>query len=921
VEATGTTTTVTLGTATASDLVDGSVLVSNNAPATFPVGTTTVTYTATDVAGNTATATQAVTITDTTAPIISPPLDLTVEATGTTTTVTLGTATASDLVDGSVLVSNDAPATFPVGTTTVTYTATDVAGNTATATQAVTITDTTAPIISPPLDLTVEATGTTTTVTLGTATASDLVDGSVLVSNNAPATFPVGTTTVTYTATDVAGNTATATQAVTITDTTAPIISPPLDLTVEATGTTTTVTLGTATASDLVDGSVLVSNDAPATFPVGITTVTYTATDVAGNSATEVTQSVTITDTTPPTITVPADVNLDSNDGNPVGGSIGVATANDLVNGSVTVTNDAPALFPIGATTVTYTASDLLGNIATETQTVTVTIVYIQAPVVAATPSFTLTTVKGFQFDWSDVSDASFYRLLENPDGASGFTQLGTDILPSTQTITEIVALYRRLNAQYILQSCNTIGCTDSSTLNVTGTLINSIGRLTHSNRGGGDRMGWTVRLSADTNTLAVGAPGEDNSASGINPSGNNNSALQSGAVYIFTRNQTNWTQQAFIKASNAEAGDEFGYSIDLSDDGNTLVVGAQLEDSSATNINGNQTDNSATDSGAAYVFTRSGSTWTQQAYLKASNTDIDDEFGTFIELSSEGNTLAISAIFEDSNATDINGDAGNNSASNSGATYIFTRSGSTWTQQAYLKASNTGAADHFGQSLSLSTDANTLAASADDEDTSGTNTGAVYTFTRSGSTWLPQAFIKHDTPLRSYEYFGQSISLSGDGTRLAVGSPGNDSGATGINGDPADTSANASGSAYIFTFDGSSWTQETFIKASNTDTSDSFGYSVTLSSDGNTLAVGATREDSNATGLNGNEADNSTSIAGAVYVFKRITGSWEQQAYVKSTVIDNNAYFGVSMHLSPNGDTLSIGARGENGGGAVYLY
>lgn len=629
-----------------------------------------------------------------------------------------------------------------------------------------------------------------------------------------------------------------------------------------------------------------------------------------GNNYANPTESV--ADQTAPVLNIPNDLIIEAT-GLETTVSLGTATAIDLVDGNINITNNAPATFPIGTTIVTYSATDTAGNMATATQTIIVT--------VAAEPILTLISAKGFKFDWTDTSSATFYRLLENPDGVSGFTQLGSDIPSSTQTVTEIIPLYQRLNAQYILQSCNPIGCIDSNTLNVTASLINAIGRLTHSNRGGGDRFGWSVRLSADTNTLAVGAPGEDNSASGINPSGNNNGALQSGAVYIFTRNQTVWTQQAFIKASNAEARDEFGYSVSLSDDGNTLVVGAHLEESSAVGINGNQINNTAPDSGAAYVFTRSGTTWSQQAYLKASNTDIDDEFGAFVELSSDGNTLAISAINEDSNAVNINGNESNNSASNAGATYIFTRSGTIWTQQAYLKASNTGSSDHFGQSLSLSTDANTLAISADDEDSNGTNTGAVYTFTRNGNTWLQQAFIKHSAPFQSNEFFGQSISLSGNGTILAVGSPGNDSSASGIDGDQTDTTADASGATYIFTFDGSNWSQESFIKASNTDTLDSFGYFVTLSSDGSTLAVGATEEDSNATGLNGNETDNSTSNAGAVYVFKRISGSWEQQAYVKSSVIDNNAYFGVSMHLSPNGETLSIGARGENGGGAVYLY
>ncbi|MCX7800604.1 MAG: FG-GAP repeat protein, partial [Fimbriimonadales bacterium] len=206
------------------------------------------------------------------------------------------------------------------------------------------------------------------------------------------------------------------------------------------------------------------------------------------------------------------------------------------------------------------------------------------------------------------------------------------------------------------------------------------------SNTGAGDEFGTRVALSADGNTLAVGARLEDSNATGVNGNQSNNSASDSGAVYIFTRSGSTWSQQAYIKASNTEAFDNFGYSVALSADGNTLAVGAPGEDSNATGVNGNQLDNSASASGAVYIFTRSGSTWSQQAYLKASNTEAGDGFGFSVALSGDGNTLAVGSRFEDSNATGVNGNQWDNSAINSGAVYIFTRSGITWSQQAYIK-------------------------------------------------------------------------------------------------------------------------------------------------------------------------------------------------------------------------------------------
>ena len=239
---------------------------------------------------------------------------------------------------------------------------------------------------------------------------------------------------------------------------------------------------------------------------------------------------------------------------------------------------------------------------------------------------------------------------------------------------------------------------------------------LKASNTGGTDLFGHSVSLSGDT--LAVGASQERSSATGVNGSQSDNSARNSGAVYIFTRSGRTWSQQAYLKASNTGARDNFGYSVSLS--GDTLAVGARLEDSSATGVNGSQSDNSVRNSGAVYVFTRSGTTWSQQAYLKASNTGLNDEFGRSVSLS--GDTLVVGAVGEASSATGVNGSQSDNSVRNSGAVYVFTRSGTTWSQQAYLKASNTGEADWFGYSVSLSGDTLAVGASLEESSATGVN-------------------------------------------------------------------------------------------------------------------------------------------------------------------------------------------------------
>jgi cysteine-rich repeat protein len=469
-----------------------------------------------------------------------------------------------------------------------------------------------------------------------------------------------------------------------------------------------------------------------------------------------------------------------------------------------------------------------------------------------------------------------------------------------------------------------------------------TISRLAYvkaSNTGGSDVFGWNVALSADGSTLAVGAPAEDSAATGINGNQASNLAGDSGAVYVFTRSGATWVQQAYIKASNTGAIDRFGWSVALSADGSTLAVGAYVEDSAATGINGDQTNNSAPDSGAVYVFTRSGTAWSQQAYVKASSIGTSDFFGFSVALSGDGATLAVGAVFDDGVA---------NSTTDSGAAYVFTRSGVTWSQQAYITASNAEGSDELGYSIALSGDGSTLAVGARIENSAATGingdqtnnsapaSGAVYVFTRSGTVWSQQAYIKASNTSVSDE-FGYSISLSGDGSTLAVGAVGEDSAATGINGNQTDNSATNAGAVYVFARSGTAWSQEAYVKASNTGATDNFGYSVALSGDGSVLAVGAYLEDSAATSTNGSQADNSAPNAGAAYVFARSGATWSQQTYVKAFNTAPSDGFGSCVALSGDGSTLAVGAYQEDsaatgvGGdqsnnnasnsGAVYVY
>ncbi|MBK8173306.1 MAG: hypothetical protein IPK60_23640 [Sandaracinaceae bacterium] len=408
--------------------------------------------------------------------------------------------------------------------------------------------------------------------------------------------------------------------------------------------------------------------------------------------------------------------------------------------------------------------------------------------------------------------------------------------------------------------------------------------------------------------------------------------------VSVTNIDTTPYSQQAYVKASNTGAGDSFGSArVNLSADGNTLAVAAPFEASNATGIDGNQADNSAANAGAVYIFTRAGSSWTQQAYIKASNTGMSDQFGVDVALAEDGNTLAVGANVEASNATGINGNQADNSAAYAGAVYLFTRTGTVWTQQAYIKPSVTYSSMEFGGDVALSANGDTLAVGASGEDTAGVNSGAVYVFTRSAAVWSQQAFLKAAVA-GVLDYFGESVSLSSDGSTLAVGASAEDSAATGIDGNAADNSADASGAAYVFTRTGSMWTQQAYVKASNAGASDLFGRVVALSGDGDTLGVGACYESSNATGINGDQSNNSAGNAGAVYVYTRSGSTWTQQAYVKGSNTESPDLFGFDegIAFSSTGDVMAIGAPGEQsmatgvGGnqgnsagsvGAVYIF
>lgn len=543
-------------------------------------------------------------------------------------------------------------------------------------------------------------------------------------------------------------------------------------------------------------------------------------------------------------------------------------------------------------------------------------------------------SVKQVVLGWNPVAGATSYRVYKNADGASGYTQVSGVLTGTSYADMLAVHLTDWLNARYIVSACNSHGCSDSAAVFAMDS-AKAIGYFKASDTEEQDGFGSSVAISRDGSTLAVGAIGKDSDATGVAPdcSGlNSNLPIcrnlnAAGAVYVFVRTGSSWVQQAFLQAPNRTiyTGQQFGRQLSLSADGNTLAVGTYYDSSSATGIDGNPDDTASTLSGAVWVFARTNGTWSREAYIKASNAAAYAHFGGAVSLSSSGNTLAVGALLEASGPGEVPGNAGTGSSGNgSGAAYVFSRTGTVWTQRALLKsdaAGNPGQVRSFGQAVSLSGDGNFLAVGSVEG-----GGGAVYVFALNQSTWSKQAFLQ-PSDLESGHHFGDSVALSENGATVAVGGP-----CVQCN----NVAPNWMGRAYVFTRIAGIWTQQAILVSSNRRSADYFGQAVAISSNGELVAVSAPYENSNATGINGDQTNHSANAAGAVYIFKLVGGVWSQTAYVKASNTSSNDFFG-GPSISGDGQALAVGALGEDsrahgiGGdqsdnsradsGAVYVY
>ena len=360
---------------------------------------------------------------------------------------------------------------------------------------------------------------------------------------------------------------------------------------------------------------------------------------------------------------------------------------------------------------------------------------------------------------------------------------------------------------------------------------------------------GFAVKVAIDGDTMVAGNTGDDTEGNAT------------GATYVFTRSGTSWSQQAKLVASDPNDLAFFGAEVEIS--GDTLVAGAKWNDGGGS------------DAGAAYVFTRSGTSWSQQAKIVSSDIQAGDYFGEYVAI--DGDTIVVGAIGEDTGGY------------GAGAAYVFTRSGTTWSQQAKIQSSDIAASDMFGTGVSIDGDTVVVGAYMEAD-----GQGAAYVFTRSGTSWSQQAKLVASDGSAG-ERFGNTVSISSDS--VVVGSYYD-----------YDGGANA-GSAYVFTRSGTTWSQQAKIQSSDIAAGDQFGKSVAI--DGDTVVVGVDYQDTG--GAN----------AGAAYVFTRSGTTWTQAKKLVASDAQANDLLGFSVDIS--GNTVVAGARGEDtgasGAGTAYTF
>jgi uncharacterized protein YuzE len=569
---------------------------------------------------------------------------------------------------------------------------------------------------------------------------------------------------------------------------------------------------------------------------IGSFDVVYTATD--GNTTVTATRTVSVVDTVQPVITITNDT--------PTGNTLEqfdvYSDAGASVDPGSVLTTDLSQVqnTAIGSFDVVYTATD--GN-TTVTATRTVSVVDTTPPVITLIGANPYTVLIGTTYvdshataDGGETVTSDTSQINMSVEGAYTVTYSATDIYNNIGTATRTVNVS---DFKLVKQAVFTSSVSDGEP---------------------------AVALSEDGNTAIVGM----------------NKASTNGAAYIYTRSGSTWSQQQVLGPSDNE--DNFGYTVDISGNGNTVIVGA-------TGPGDYQTP------GAAYIFTRSGSTWSHQQKIVGTDSEDNDRFGDDVAIDYDGNTVIVGAPLHYIVMPPVNSPV--NNIPQAGAAYVFTWSGTTWSQQDKLISTGSGgststADNYFGDSVDISNDGNTAIVGAWNRGYYSSAVKHAAIFTRSGTTWSQQQQI--GVANWDPETFAWDVSISGDGNTAAIGAPGRQA-------------------LYVYTRSGTTWSQQTKLTdldPFNTTYTTILGYDTAISKDGNTIIASAYGYRVS------NNANNAAVGAARAYTRSGTTWSETQLVLNPTTGLSNNDHLGKrSIAISGNSNVAIM----SNVNNAVYMF
>ena len=357
-------------------------------------------------------------------------------------------------------------------------------------------------------------------------------------------------------------------------------------------------------------------------------------------------------------------------------------------------------------------------------------------------------------------------------------------------------------------------------------------------------------------------------------------SGSESGAAYIVKKNGASWANEATLKASDPQASAQFGRGVALNEDGTYAAVGAWAHDTNA--------GASGAAHGKVYIFTRSGSTWSQQTSFVSQNDTAEFRFGWRVRLDATATRVFISSRYDSSNS---GGYA-------EGAVYVYKRTGSSWAYEARLNASDGAAWHTFGYDIATNSAGDYLVATAPSLSSSA---GAVYVFTRSGTTWTQQVKLTEPGGATSNNRFGASIDINNDASYMVIGA------------DQAPYSGNNYGKIYVYTRSGTSWTNQAGFQPSSGATGGDYnGYHVRINDSGTHVATTAVRW-------------TNTNFTGRAIIYKRTGSSWAQAKVLSGGNTGTGDYFGEGLAMDASGRYVAVGAprddTSQNNVGTVSIF